>query len=125
MLSSGQSLPWTGAPEFIWSASCLRPQSATPVKVIFFLGASSHLDRRGWEDADFAAQGLDGLLPAALVVIIQDAVGVGPTPDGPWDEVGGQKAELPGRGIRERKRRALLSQRHFREQCTMVRTHFS
>lgn len=54
------------------------------------------MNGRGREDADLLPQGFHRLLPALLVVHVQDAAGVAPAPDRPGNELGGQDLQLPG-----------------------------
>lgn len=56
----------------------------------------SHSDGRGREDAELLPQGLHRLLPALLVVDVQDTAGVEPAPNGPGNQLGGQDLQLSG-----------------------------
>lgn len=54
----------------------------------------SHTDSRRGEDANFLPQGFHALLPALLVIDIEDTAGVAPAPDRPWEQLRGQDLQL-------------------------------
>lgn len=54
----------------------------------------SHTDSRRGEDANFLPQGLHALLPALLIIDIEDTAGVAPAPDRPWNQLSGQDLQL-------------------------------
>lgn len=56
----------------------------------------SHPNGRGREDAELLPQGLHWLLPALLVVDVQDTAGIEPTPNRPGNQLGGQDLQLSG-----------------------------
>lgn len=70
--------------------SPIPPPTPTPPRSIEL----SHTDSRRGEDANFLPQGFHALLPALLVIDIEDTAGVAPAPDRPWEQLRGQDLQL-------------------------------
>lgn len=61
-----------------------------------FSRGSSNPNPRRWQNADFTAKRFYRLLPAFLVIKIQDAGCILSALNGPWDELRSQKVPLSG-----------------------------
>lgn len=71
---------------------CLPAGSPCPLPVLEL----SHSNGWGGEDANLLPQGFHRLLPALLIVDVQDTAGVEPAPNCPGNQLSGQDLQLSG-----------------------------